>query len=84
MGDPYQSAQYKAARLATLEAAGYRCAICGKQANTADHIVALTHGGWHAPENLRCLCRSCNSRGGGQITQAKRRAGRVGRRSRRW
>lgn len=31
---------------------------------TVDHIVTLVEGGTHRRENLRILCRSCNSRRG--------------------
>lgn len=33
---------------------------------TIDHMVALCNGGGDAPDNVRCTCRSCNARKGGQ------------------
>jgi 5-methylcytosine-specific restriction endonuclease McrA len=86
--DPYANQAYRQARPAVLEAAGYHCQIrapgCTWLATTVDHVVPLAMGGTHSPQNLRAACLHCNSMGGGRITQAKRRAGRVGRRSRRW
>jgi 5-methylcytosine-specific restriction endonuclease McrA len=85
--DPYASRQYKTARLAVIEAAGGRCQMtpgCRNLATTCDHIIPISAGGGHSPQNLRAACRPCQDRQGGRITQAKRRAGRVGRRSRRW
>jgi 5-methylcytosine-specific restriction protein A len=88
MTDPYASTAYRRARVPVLEAAGYRCQIrgpgCTRVATTVDHIVALDHGGTHNAGNLRAACLTCNSAGGGRITQAKRRGWVVGRASRRW
>ena len=46
-------------RWAELDAAGWRCAICGRYANEVDHIVPLHKGGdpW-AESNLQAICRS--------------------------
>ncbi|MEA5014274.1 MAG: HNH endonuclease signature motif containing protein [Candidatus Limiplasma sp.] len=43
------------------------CAMCQKDgratpANEVHHIVPLSQGGTHAPENLMSLCKSCHSR----------------------
>jgi hypothetical protein len=38
-----------------------RCAYCGGQATTLDHIVPLIRGGEHSLENLIPACRHCNS-----------------------
>jgi 5-methylcytosine-specific restriction endonuclease McrA len=45
------------------------CALCGSSADpTVDHIVPLSRGGSrHDRENLRRLCRSCNSRLGARL-----------------
>lgn len=41
---------------------GYRCLLCGATDDlTVDHIRALTDGGTNDNDNLRTLCRSCNS-----------------------
>ncbi len=47
---------------------GNACIACGStQRLTLDHILPYTHGGSDDPENLRTLCRSCNSsRGAGR------------------
>jgi len=57
------------------------CAICGQEANTIDHIqptdtftnpLDANH-----PQNLRVLCRSCNSRLGARYGNAKQAARRA-------
>lgn len=41
---------------------GGQCRICGTTKRlTVDHIHPISKGGTHALENLRCLCRGCNS-----------------------
>ena len=41
---------------------GYTCTYCGSTEDlTIDHIVPLSKGGSHRPENLCVACRSCNS-----------------------
>lgn len=44
---------------------GHRCLACGATEDlTVDHIKHQSRGGGHEVENLRALCRSCNSRRG--------------------
>src|SRR5262245_10158920 len=41
------------------------CMICGSDQDlTGDHIVPLSKGGTSTAENIRVLCRRCNSRKG--------------------
>jgi len=41
---------------------GNICAYCGSTENlTLDHIVPLSNGGAHSPDNLCVACRFCNS-----------------------
>jgi hypothetical protein len=41
---------------------GYRCVLCGTKENlTLDHIYPWSKGGPDTEDNLRVLCRSCNS-----------------------
>lgn len=48
-------------RLAVLDRAGWRCQLCGRYGNEADHIVPVHKGGaWWDMANLRCACRTCN------------------------
>jgi len=55
----------KAKRLKVFARDGYRCLACGTpEALTIDHIKHRSRGGRHNIENLRTLCRSCNSRRG--------------------
>jgi len=45
-----------------------RCVICGDTEDiTLDHITPQMFGGQHTEENLRVLCRSCNSSKGARI-----------------
>lgn len=47
---------------------GHRCVECGAVADlTLDHIWPWSRGGLDTVENLRVLCRSCNSRKGARI-----------------
>jgi 5-methylcytosine-specific restriction endonuclease McrA len=48
-------------RLVILQRDGYRCVQCGSTDNMqVDHILPLSKGGTHHPDNLRALCRRCN------------------------
>jgi hypothetical protein len=50
---------------------GYSCSECGSQTDlTVDHIHPVSLGGSNHPENLRTLCRSCNSRKGATVLVA--------------
>lgn len=51
--------------LALIERDGYTCAECGAFENlTIDHIVPVSKGGSDDLDNLRFLCRGCNSKKG--------------------
>ena len=46
-------------RRAVLDAANWRCAICGRYANEVDHVVALRRGGVpYDPSNLQAICKT--------------------------
>lgn len=59
----------------------WKCQACGVEtpielkgtfepnAPELDHIVPLSRGGFHAPDNCRCLCRSCNADKGDQTDE---------------
>lgn len=52
----------KSTREAVFERDGYACVRCGATDGlTIDHILPQSCGGPHIPENLRTLCRTCNS-----------------------
>ena len=49
---------------------GYKCVQCGKTTDlTIDHITPVAQGGNEDPDNLRTLCRSCNSSNGGHLSE---------------
>ncbi|MGN7135449.1 HNH endonuclease [Streptomyces pseudogriseolus] len=55
----------EATRRAVFERDGHRCLECGSTEDlTVDHIQHQCNGGGHKMDNLRTLCRSCNSRRG--------------------
>lgn len=50
-------------RVAVYERDGYTCVECGRNTHLSiDHCIAVTSGGETIFENLRTLCRPCNSR----------------------
>jgi 5-methylcytosine-specific restriction endonuclease McrA len=38
------------------------CQSCGAKATEIDHIVPVSQGGSHEPDNLRAICRDCHRR----------------------
>ncbi len=49
--------------LTIMERDGFKCVRCGVLGDlTIDHIFPRSFGGSNAPDNLRVLCRSCNSK----------------------
>lgn len=47
---------------------GYACQECGSREElTVDHIVPVVKGGTNATENLRTLCRTCNTSKGARL-----------------
>ncbi len=55
-------------RWETFKRDGYRCVLCAKDTDlTVDHIYPQSKGGDNNPDNLRTLCRSCNSRKGDRV-----------------
>ncbi len=43
---------------------GKPCVVCGKPADTVDHITPLSRGGTNSPDNLQPMCWDCNRRKG--------------------
>jgi 5-methylcytosine-specific restriction endonuclease McrA len=73
--DPAQNAAAGNRRRAMLKAGGtftkdewldlcarydYKCASCGKEEQTVDHIIPLSVGGLNIIDNIQPLCKSCN------------------------
>ena len=55
----------KQTRAAVFARDGKKCAVCGSTEKiTLDHIKPIAHGGDGSADNLRVLCRPCNSRKG--------------------
>ena len=56
-------------RLAVYARDGHRCVECDAAEDlTLDHIIPWSKGGPDTEDNLRVLCRSCNSRKGARIS----------------
>jgi 5-methylcytosine-specific restriction endonuclease McrA len=56
---------HRALHVFVLHRAGYQCQQCGSLDRlhlVADHILSRRNGGEHHPDNMQCLCQSCNSR----------------------
>ena len=66
------SGKWKKLRLQILDRDGRQCAICHGPGDTIDHIFPRVKGGsmW-ATDNLRVLCKSCNSSKGGRFFSHK-------------
>lgn len=52
-------------RFAVLTRANYRCELCGATPSDGvklhvDHVLPVSKGGTNSPDNLRCLCDTCN------------------------
>jgi 5-methylcytosine-specific restriction endonuclease McrA len=62
------SGKWKKLRITVLDRDGWQCAVCNKPAHTVDHIIPRVKGGdmW-SPDNLRAMCKSCNSSKGGRF-----------------
>jgi 5-methylcytosine-specific restriction protein A len=55
------------------------CSSCRSTTDlTGDHIVPLSRGGTNRADNIRVLCRSCNSRKGARATRDGRGGARTG------
>src|SRR5271170_5306633 len=49
-------------RAALMRRDNYRCAYCGRRAETIDHVIPRSRGGQHAWENCVASCQICNHR----------------------
>ena len=49
-------------RAALMRRDNYRCAYCGRRAETIDHVLPRSRGGLHAWENCVASCTICNHR----------------------
>ena len=49
-------------RAALMRRDNYRCAYCGRRAETIDHVMPRSRGGQHAWENCVASCTICNHR----------------------
>lgn len=57
-------------RQAIFHRDGYECAECGATEQlTVDHIIPISKGGTETLENLRTLCKSCNSKKGDRLDE---------------
>jgi 5-methylcytosine-specific restriction endonuclease McrA len=54
---------HAALRAFVLHRDGGACVRCGASEDlVADHILSRRNGGRHHPDNMQCLCASCNAR----------------------
>jgi 5-methylcytosine-specific restriction endonuclease McrA len=59
---------HRALRDFVIHRGGGSCKHCGAtELLVADHIVSRRNGGSHHPDNMQCLCDSCNARKAGLI-----------------
>ena len=61
----YRIPAHAALRDFVLHRDGYRCQHCGcidLAQLVPDHRISRRNGGTHHPNNLQCLCQSCNAR----------------------
>ena len=49
-------------RAALMRRDNYRCAYCGRRAETIDHVIPRSRGGQHIWENCVASCTICNHR----------------------
>jgi 5-methylcytosine-specific restriction endonuclease McrA len=49
-------------RAALMRRDNYKCAYCGRKAETIDHVIPRSRGGQHAWENCVASCTVCNHR----------------------
>ena len=49
-------------RAALMRRDNYKCAYCGRRAETIDHVIPRSRGGQHAWENCVASCTICNHR----------------------
>ena len=52
-----------------LERDSHRCAYCGKEATTVDHVLPRYHGGQTTWENTVACCLKCNGRKGSRTLE---------------
>lgn len=58
---PYRNMNH-VTRRGVLRRDQFKCAYCGKTANTIDHVIPRSRGGINSWENLVAACLTCNSR----------------------
>lgn len=64
----YRTAIPAAVRAQVMERDEHTCQFCSATENlTLDHIIPWSHGGPDTVENLRVLCRRCNSARGNRV-----------------
>ena len=59
--------EWQALRDMILAAYSHRCAYCGNEARSVDHLVPLNRGGRSEPDNLLPACKPCNSSKGDKL-----------------
>ena len=63
--DPRNTRAYRKIRQSILIRDNFTCYVCNGDGNEVDHVIPIVRGGDGIdPENLRCICRTCNLRKG--------------------
>ena len=60
--DWYYSRPVVWSKSGVLRRDGYKCAYCGRTADTIDHLVPVSKGGVSSWDNCIACCRACNLR----------------------
>jgi len=64
---PFRATQPPLSRRAVLARDRHRCAYCGNQADTIDHVVPKSRGGGHEWTNLVAACKRHNLQKGNRL-----------------
>ena len=64
INNKYLTYKWRKLRKKILERDNYICQSCGEKANAVDHIIPVALNGIDDENNLRAICKKCNSKKG--------------------